>query len=343
MGITRRAALSGVAFAAAAALAAPAFGQSVEEFYRGKVVTLLVSAEPGTPSDIVARQFARFFVKYIPGQPRVVVMNQAGAGGMVAANSLQNKQPRDGTVVGFLQRNNLYVPLLDQKQSGFDPRGVRWLGSLDKVHYCLVAMTRSGVSTADDLFKRKLYIGATGFSNENRTLPALLNAYLGTKMEIIPGYTGRGDVYLAMQRGEVDGWFPTTDGLKAGEPKKMIADGRMKVLLQVGWTGQQGLAGVPTLSDYVTRPEVKALLDLFLLPFDAGRPLAVPKDVPPDRLDALRTAFSKSLADPEFRAAMKSQGFPLDPIDGAAVEAIVDRLYATPRSVLDAARQIRNQ
>ncbi|RDV00408.1 Bug family tripartite tricarboxylate transporter substrate binding protein [Trinickia dinghuensis] len=321
-------------------LAAPAFGQSVAQFYRGKTVTLIVSADAGTPTDILARQFARFFVKYLPGKPDAVVMNVVGAGGMVAAASLQSSQPNDGTVVGFLQRNNLYIPLLDTRQNSFDPRKVRWLGSLDKVDYCLVAMTRSGVTTANDLFKKKLYIGATGFSNEDRTLPALLNRYLGTKMTIVPGYTGRGEVYLAMQRGEVDGWASTVDGLAVGEPAHMLANGKLKVLLDLGWTTSPSLPGVPNLSAYITNPDVKALFDLFLAPFAAGRPIAVPQGVPPDRLQALRTAFAKAIADPEFIAVMKKQGFPIDPIDGDAVEQIVSKLYATPQPEIEGARKL---
>ncbi|CAN7796356.1 tripartite tricarboxylate transporter substrate-binding protein [Caballeronia sp. LjRoot34] len=324
----------------ATAVAAPASGQSVEKFYHGKTLTLVVSADAGTPTDIIARQFARFFVKYVPGQPQAVVMNVIGAGGMVAAASLQSRQPSDGTVIGFLQRNNLYIPLLDPRQNRFDPRAVRWLGSLNSVDYCLVAMTRSGVTTADDLFHKKMYMGATGFANEDRTLPALLNEYLGTKISIVPGYTGRGEVYLAMQRGEIDGWASTTDGLQQGEPVRMLAEGKMKVLLELRWNKSPAFPNVPNLSAYVTKPEVKALLNLFLLPFQAGRPIAVPKDVPQDRLDALRLAFSKTIADPEFIAAMKSQGYPIDPIDGAAVERIVNTLYATPEASLASARKL---
>ena len=342
MSITRRAALSGFAAAAATAVVAPAFGQSVENFYRGKTITLIVSAEPGTPTDTVARQFARFFAKNIPGEPKAVVMNVGGAGGMVAAASLQSRQPSDGTVIGFLHRNNLYVPLLTQKQNNFDPRKVKWLGSLDKVQYCLVAMTRAGVTTADDLFKKKLTIGATGFSNGNRTLPALLNEHLGTKLNIVPGYTGRGEVYLAMQRGEVDGWASTVEGLKEGEPAKMLANGTMKVLLQLGWKSSPEFPNVPNLSAYATKPEVKALFDFFLLPFEAGRPVAVPANVPQDRLDALRAAFTKTMVDAEFVKASTSQGFPIDPIDGAAVEQIVNELYATPKSVLETARKVQS-
>jgi tripartite-type tricarboxylate transporter receptor subunit TctC len=325
---------------ATTAVATPAPDQSVEQFYSGKTVTLLVSADAGTPTDIIARQFARFFVRYMPGHPKAVVMNVVGAGGMVAAASLQSRQPHDGTVIGFLQRNNLYISLLDPRQSRFDPRKVRWLGSLNKVDYCMVAMTRSGVTTADDLFKKKMFSGATGFSNEDRTLPALLNEYLGTKISIVPGYTGRGEVYLAMQRGEVDGWASTVDGLNQGDPVRLLANGKMKVLLELGWKSPPQFPNIPNLSAYITNPDVKAVFNLFLLPFEAGRPIAVPAGVPQDRLDALRSAFTKTIADPGFDATMKNAGFPVDAIDGGAVEQIVSKLYATPEPQLESARKL---
>jgi tripartite-type tricarboxylate transporter receptor subunit TctC len=325
---------------AATACAAPASNQSVEDFYRGKVLTLVVSADAGTVTDIVARQFSRYFVKYVPGHPKAIVMNVVGAGGMVAAASLQSRQPSDGTVIGFLQRNNLYIPLLDERQNRFDPRKVRWIGSLNKVEYCLVSMTRSGVTTAGDLSKKKMYIGATGFANEDRTLPALLDEYIGAKMSIVPGYTGRGEVYLAMQRGEVDGWASTIDGLQQGEPVQLLKSGKMKVLLHLGWNSPAGYVDVPNLSSYITQPDVKALFNLFILPFQAGRPIAVPKDVPQDRLNALRDAFAKTIADPDFVDAMKQSGYPLDAIDGSAVEQIVARLYATPEPQIADARKL---
>jgi tripartite-type tricarboxylate transporter receptor subunit TctC len=312
----------------------------VESFYRGRTLTLLVSAHAGTPTDTVARQFARFFVKHIPGQPIPVVMNVVGAGGMVAAGSLQSRQPNDGSVVGFLQRNNLYIPLLDPRQKSFDPRNVTWIGSIDKVFYCIVAMTRSGITTADQMFQKTLYVGATGFANENRTLPALLNERLHTRMGIVPGYTGRGEVYLAMQRGEVDGWASTIDGLKEGEPAKMIATGKLKVLLHLGWASHPDFPDAPNLGEYVKTPEDRALFDLFLAPFQAGRPIAVPKGVPPDRLEALRDAFAQTVTDPGFVKAMKSQRIYIDPVGGPAVEQIIARLYSTPPQELERAREL---
>jgi tripartite-type tricarboxylate transporter receptor subunit TctC len=342
MNITRRATLLGFALATAAVVARPVFGQSVEEFYRGKPLTLVVSADAGTPTDTLARQFARFFAKHIPGQPQAIVMNVVGAGGMVAASSLQTKQPNDGSVVGFLQRNNLYTSLLEGN-SNFDPRKVTWLGSLEKVHYCIVGMTRSGVTTTDDLFTKKMILGATGFTNENRILPAILNDAIGAKFDIIPGYTGLGEVYLSMQREEVDGWASTVDGLNSGEPARLLADGKMNVLLHLAWESHPDYPNVPNLSAYVTKPETRALLDFFLLPFVSGRPLALPAGVPQDRIDALSAAFAKTIADPEYIEMMKKTGFVVEAVDGKEVEQIVTRLYATPEPVLEQARKIRSR
>jgi tripartite-type tricarboxylate transporter receptor subunit TctC len=343
MNTTCKASAFGFALAGAAMMiAGPAFGQSVEQFYSGKTLTLIVSADAGTPTDTLARQFARFFVKHIPGQPQPIVMNVVGAGGMVAASSLQTKQPNDGSVVGFLQRNNLYTSLLEKKTT-FDPRKVTWLGSLEKVHYCIVGMTRSGVTTADDIFSKKMTLGATGFTNENRILPALLNDYAGAKFAIVPGYTGRGEVYLAMQREEVDGWASTIDGLNSGEPARLLADGKMNVLLHLAWESHPDFPKVPNLSAYVTKPEAKAVIDFFLSPFDAGRPIALPAGVPQDRVDALRAAFAKTVVDPDYLAAVKNTGFVPEGVDGKVVEEIVAKLYATPESVLDQARAIRSK
>jgi tripartite-type tricarboxylate transporter receptor subunit TctC len=317
---------------------APVQAQTVEEFYQGNTVTLLVSAPAGTLSDFLARQFADYYASHIPGEPDIVVMNVAGAGGMVAAAQLQFDQPKDGTVIGFLQRNNLYLPLVEDKHDTFDPRELNWIGSLDQVRYTIVATDDSPVQTAEDMFTTPMIIGATGFANENRTLPAMMNDYLGTQFEIIHGYTGREEVYLAMERGEADGWLPTIDGLLTGEPAQKIANGEIKVLMQLGWENHPAFPDVPNFTDYVDDPEAKALIDFFILPFQAGRPLAVPAGVPEDRLAALREAFDATVSDPEFIAHMESQNSPLDPVSGQAIEDVITALYATPENVLDNAR-----
>lgn len=339
MDLFKNGALMALAFTTAMTWQVSAQAQTVEEFYKGNTITMVVSAPAGTLTDFLARQFADYYSGNIPGNPNIVVMNVAGAGGMVAAAQLQFNQPNDGTVMAFLQRNNLYLPLVEDNHERFDPRELTWIGSLDQVRYTIVATDKSPVQTAEDMFTTPMIIGATGFANENRTLPAMMNEYMGTQFEIVHGYTGREEVYLAMERGEADGWLPTIDGLVSGEPAQQIADGSLKVLMQLGWDNHAAFSDVPNFSNYVTDPEVKALIDFFILPFQAGRPLAVPAGVPEERVEALTQAFDKTVNDPAFLAHMAQQDSAIDPVSGAALEAIIDALYATPTDVLDDARK----
>ncbi|WP_417720771.1 tripartite tricarboxylate transporter substrate-binding protein [Salipiger sp.] len=314
-----------------------AMAETAEDFYTGKQIDFIVSAPAGTLTDFVARQFADFFPRHMAGAPDVVVLNVAGAGGMVAAAQIQHKEAKDGTAVGFLQRNNLYRSLLEGKDA-FDPREVQWLGSLEEIAYAIVARKESGFETADQLFEKPLVLGATGFANENRSLPAIANEYLGTKFDIIYGYNGRGEVYLAMERGEVGGWASTIAGLTQGDAAQMLADGDMKVLLHLSRKRHPDFPDVPCFADYDYAAGLDPLMDFMTLPFEAGRPVAVPKEVPAERVAALRAAFAATAADPDFLAAMKAADYPVGVITGERIEEILTSLYATPPEVLDKVR-----
>ena len=277
--------------------------------------------------------------KHIPGNPTIVMTNKPGAGGMVEAASIQRDAPTDGTVIGFLQRNNLYQSLVKQDDK-FDPREVRWIGSMNSERYLIAAWTpTSTVKTAEEMFTTKMILGATGFANENRLLPAIMNDYLGTKFEIVHGYTGSEEVGIAMERGEVDGKAGTINNLLAGSEAEWVKDGRLKVLFQMDWTNHPAFPDTKNFSDYVKDADVKALVDFIILPFEAGRPLAVPKGVPEDRVAALRKAFDDTMKDPEFIAHMKKTNTEMDLVTGERIEEIIAVLYKTPDPVLKNVRK----
>jgi tripartite-type tricarboxylate transporter receptor subunit TctC len=332
--------------AGVAALAALAFGgmaraqDAVADFYKGKTITLLISAAPGGSSDFFGRQLAEYMGRHIPGNPTIVPVNKAGAGGMVAAVQLQKSEKKDGTVIGFLQRNNLYTSLLAKDSENFDPREVAWIGSMNRVFYTIVAWKDSPVQTFEEMFTKPMILGATGFSNENRTLPALMDEYLGAKFKIVHGYTGSEEVGIAMERGEVDGKAATANNLTAGNEAEWIADGRLTVLFNMAWENPPEFPDLKNFNDTPMDPQVKALIDFLILPFDSGRPLAVPKDVPADRIAALRKAFDDTMTDPEFIAHMTELNSSLELVGGERIDEIVKILYASPESVLDKVREL---
>jgi tripartite-type tricarboxylate transporter receptor subunit TctC len=333
--------LFGVAAISALTIGAAARAQdAVADFYKGKTITLLISAAPGGSSDFFGRQLAEYMGKHIPGNPTIVPVNKAGAGGMVAATQLQKSEKKDGTVIGFLQRNNLYTSLLDGDQENFDPREVRWIGSMNRVFYFIVAWQTSPVQTYEEMFTKKMILGATGFNNENRTLPALMDEYLGAKFDIVHGYTGSEEVGIAMERGEVDGKAATANNLTAGNEAEWLKEGKLSVLFNMGWDNPPEFSDLKNFNDTPMDADVKAEINFLILPFESGRPLAVAKDVPPERIEALRKAFEDTMKDPEFIAHMTELNSSLEFVSGARVDEIVSILYATPGPVLDKVRDL---
>ncbi|MEZ2127748.1 MULTISPECIES: Bug family tripartite tricarboxylate transporter substrate binding protein [unclassified Sinorhizobium] len=314
--------------------------QTPEEFYKGKTVTLIVSAAPGGGADLYARAFIKYFSKYLPGKPNVVINNLPGAGGLTAAAQLQNSEARDGTVVAMLQRNNLYLPLVSDDKIAFDPRKVGWLGSLNKETYALATWQNAPVKKIDDLFTQPLTVGSTSFNNENRTFPAIINEYLGGKMDIVAGYKGNDEIALAMERGEVQGRFLTVTSLMGGNDASWLKEGKINVIAQMGMEANPAIPNVPLILNYAKDPKVKALFEFMFLPLQTGRPFAAPPEVPEDRLAALRKAFEDAANDAEFKDELVKQNATVELVDGKQTEEIVKTLYATPDETIEAVKTL---
>src|SRR2546426_669764 len=94
------AAMSLPAVTLAVALASPAQAQSVEEFYKGKTVNLIIGYSVGGGYDLYGRLLARHIGKHIPGRPNIVPQNMTGAGSLRAAQYLYSVAPKDGTAFG---------------------------------------------------------------------------------------------------------------------------------------------------------------------------------------------------------------------------------------------------
>ncbi len=77
---------------------------------------------------------------------------------------------------------------------------------------------------------------------------------------------------------------------------------------------------------------------MFALPVgqqEFGRPFVMPPGVPADKLKAMREAFAKVFKDPEFIEDGKKQKLDIGYGSGEEVQKLVERLYATPKAVVD--------
>lgn len=332
--------LAGTLAASLALVGSAVQAQSVESFYRGKTLTLIVFTSSGGTSDAVARMVAEAMPKHIPGNPTIIVKNMVGGGGMVAANYLYNVAPRDGTVFGTLNRPTPFAPLLDLPNVKFDSRKFNWIGSEGKDVMLGVSWFTSGVKTLKDAQEKELMVGSDGPTTDLAQIPLGLNATTGTKFKVVYGYSGGSEVLLAMERGELGGRIGWTyDSLFSIHPD-WVREHKINLLLQAGLKRDPRIPDVPLALDYARTPLERSVLELFFTAFEISRPYVLPPEVPPARMQALRDAFWATMKDPDFIAASQKAHLDVAATDAAEVVRLIDRIYAMPPDVIVRAKEV---
>ena len=125
-----RLASAGLACAVSGGLTSPAWGQTAEQFYKGRTVTLIIPTAPGGINNLSGRLVAKHLGRFIPGNASVVAENRAEGGGLGLANSFADGAPKDGAVIAILQRGVAQLAIQGEKAAYFDPLKLTWLGSL---------------------------------------------------------------------------------------------------------------------------------------------------------------------------------------------------------------------
>jgi len=321
------AALLAVFFAAIAAAQTPGA-------FAGKTVTMYIGFGPGGGYDLWARVIARHIGAHLPGHPTVTPENFQGAGSYRAANFIYNVAPKDGTAMAAIARDAVLGPLTGAPGAQFDATKFSWLGTPAIETNICIAYHTADVKTFDDLTKKQLVVGDNGPGTGTHSYPLALNAILGTKFKIVGGYPSSADVFLAMERGEVQGICESLDSVKNRRPD-WIANGTISILFQGGIKPNLELKNVPFVVDLAQRPEDKQAIEFLYAGQGIGRPYIAPPGLPADRLKMVQDAFAATMKDPDFIAETDRYHLALDPSDGAQLEALVKKTYATPKPIID--------
>jgi tripartite-type tricarboxylate transporter receptor subunit TctC len=318
----------------------PARSETAEQFYRGKTVTLQIGYVPGGGYDLYARQLARYYGRHLAGQPTVVTQNVPGAGSLKLANQIYNAAPRDGTTIAAIGREQVTAKLFGVAGVQFEATRMNWIGNMDQAASLCVAWYTGPIKTMADARKHEMAVGATGPASTTLTLPAALDQLLGYKFKIISGYPGGGEITLALERGEVQGRCSWSYASIVGTRPDWIRDKKIRFLSVAAVRRLPELPDVPTIYELAPKEQDKQVLALIMASDDIARPFVAPPNVPPERLQALRDAFSATMHDPQFLAEAKKQELELDPMDWRDMTETIEKLYASPRSVVKAATDI---
>ena len=326
-----------------AAIAVTGARADVADFYRGKLLRIFVGYGPGAGYDVYARLLGRHIARYLPGQPTVVIQNMPGAASLTMTNYMYNVAARDGTAIGLPARGLFIEPLFGNENAKFEARKFTWIGSMSRdVSTCFTWHT-SGIATVEDAMKREVLVGSSGVNGSSHQFPMIVNALIGTKFKPLLGYVDSAGVGLAMERGELEGYCSFTWGsIKSARPK-WIEQKQINILLQLTLSKHPELPNVPLVMDYAKDDAARQAFTFVFADQEMGRPVVAPPDAPAERVAALRQAFDETMKDPEFLAEAARTSIDIDPIDGKAVEELLARIYATPKSVIDRVKDIYGQ
>jgi tripartite-type tricarboxylate transporter receptor subunit TctC len=323
-----------------ATLALPAAADPVEDFYKGKTITLANGFSPGGDYDLRMRLVGRHISKHIPGNPNVIYSNMPGAGGIVVNNWLANIAPKDGTTIVAIAQNSAVHQSTGAPNVKFDVRKLGWIGNTTDTPNVVNAWHTTGIQSIQDVMQRELVVGATGIGSSSYLYPYALSQLVGAKFKIVTGYPGGNDVNIAMERGEVGGRGSNSWASWKSTRPQWLADKKIIILVQVALKRAADLPDVPTMVELAKNETDKQIMSFISADTAISRAFVTTPDVPPERLAALRRAFDATMKDPEFLADAAKVQMDISPMTGEEAQKVATATVESSQEVRDRANAL---
>ena len=191
-------------------------------------------------------------------------------------------------------------------------------------------------------FKDESIFGASAAGGATRDYAAMHKNVNGSKIKLVAGYKGTTDIFLAMERGEVDGLCGLDwSSLKSQKPD-WLRDGKINLLVQDSLDPEPELTklGVPHIMSFIKNEADRKAVALVVSQQVFGRSYIVPPNTPADRVQILREAFMKTMVDKDFLADAAKASISITPSSGEKVQQVVTDLHASSKEVIERAKVI---
>jgi tripartite-type tricarboxylate transporter receptor subunit TctC len=303
---------------------------SVDDFYKGKTVKIVVGFSAGGGFDTYARALARHMSKHIPGAPSVVVENMTGAGSLIAANHVYNVAKPDGLTIGHFIGGLFLGQVLGQPGIQFDARKFEFIGAPISDHVVCALTKASGITSIDKWMAAKTPVKMGGIAPGTSTpdnATRILRTSLNLPIQLVSGYKGTADIRLAAEGGEIAGGCWGWDSVSVTW-RKALDTGDAVVVLQANRKTHPDLPNVPQASKFAKSEEARKMIDVGIHgDSDIVRTYTLPPATPKDRVLALRKAFGATLKDPDFVADAKKSKLNIGPIPVEDIEKDIAGLF----------------
>jgi tripartite-type tricarboxylate transporter receptor subunit TctC len=229
--------------------------------------------------------------------------------------------------------NITLAQVLGVQAIAYDTRKLNWIGRIVATTATMFTWHTSSTKTLADLKTRETLLATAGALSQAEIDSTMLNGVVGTRLKLIRGYKGSAEAALAVERGEADGTLMPWEFIKSAHAD-WLRDGKITVVATYTRHGIPGRPDVHSVFELAQTAEQRGVLSLFLGSDEMGHPIAMPPDVPRERVAAVRTALNGMVEDPDFLAdAAKRQ---LDLLPGRAEElerSVAEAFQATPAAI----------
>jgi tripartite-type tricarboxylate transporter receptor subunit TctC len=311
----------------------PAITQAAD-FYKGKNIRFIIGQAAGGGYDTYGRLIARHISKHIPGNPATTAENMEGAGSLISANYIYRQASPDGLAVVMFNNSLVVQNALGDPRIKIDFRKLGWVGAPSVgVPVCMV-MGFTGLKTLDDVLKAKIPLkaGATRAGSAGYDLPLILNETLGTKFEVISGFTGTATTRVALQKREINAFCSQWESMRVTARAMLDAKGDDKLIpfvISERWEDPE-VKDLPLFKDAIKDPKKYAIFRSWASQMDFQRPFTVAPGTPQERLAVLRKGLADTLKDPALLAEAKKSKLIITPVSGERTEQLVEEVLSMP-------------
>jgi tripartite-type tricarboxylate transporter receptor subunit TctC len=329
----------GLAALAVAGASPPAAADDVS--FAGKTITMTIGNAAGSGIDLYGRVLGRQLVLHLPGHPSLVVLNQPGAGGLIAYNSWVKKAKPDGLSVAVGGLTELDPASSLRKNAEYDPATFKYVGGLAAPSQALF-INNDAIARLRDKSATPVIMGAVSEAIRGGYFQALWGvAFLGWNVRWMHAYRDTAELRQAVERGEAD----MSSFGNVRDIENLLKSGRFSVISQSG-TVRDGkaepraeLGNAPIFSDLV-RGHIKDPLAQRAYEYgenvsQVGRWLALPPETPETIVAMYLKAYEATVGDPEYNAVVAKTDPGSPQVSKADLERLAHELSKVSPDVLD--------
>jgi tripartite-type tricarboxylate transporter receptor subunit TctC len=275
--------------------------------FADKTITMTLGFAGGSGTDLYGRTIGRHLVGHLPGSPKLIVLNQPGAGGVLALNDWANKGETGGLSITTGHQSQIDPDSLKRANAKYDPRTFNFLGGVGSYSQGLYVNKAKADRLTDAA--NPVAMGIVGSTLRGGNYQALWGAtFLGWNVKWVRGYQSTAEVIHAINRGEIDmgsfGSARDAEQLRQGDKVTILSQAGAFVngkMVKSSWLGEAPLIA-DLVESKITDPQARQAFDYWQNIIQIGIWLALPPNTPDNIVATYNNAFAATIEDPAFKS-----------------------------------------